>query len=329
MGNSHGLDARQREDCVPIKRGIVFVFLPRMLILWYLQTSGTCSRQAPGVSRRSYSLFNCSHADCLGHVNTDAVNHCRHRLLLLVPRYIILTPPREISHGAFTTKRWMDLNIFLHAFFCALIMAPLAWKAQLPGVRIMIILIARALCLWWDALLLSGGCVHLHSPKLWYLEGKMAQSVGNWLSVSAQWGACRGRCFYADWTGRSPRERLLDGPAGVKICVIMHCYAYFKYISSPFESVSCDAVLPFFITLQAALAGCSGEAKCHINNWAFSVTLLVCLHPLSSQLVVILKHIDPIPAGATLGLMVWALTNHMSVLCTSPPLTHKHTPAVT
>lgn len=105
MGNSHGLDGRQREDCVLIKRGLVFVFSPRMLILCYLQTSVTCSRQMPGVSRRGYSLFNCSHADCLGHVTMDAVNHCRHGLLLLVPRYIILTQPQEISHGTFTTMR--------------------------------------------------------------------------------------------------------------------------------------------------------------------------------------------------------------------------------
>lgn len=109
MGNSHGLDGRQREDYVLIKRGIVFIFSLRMLILCYLQTSVTCSRQmAAGVSRRSSSLFNCSHADCLSHVNTDAVNHCLHGLLLLVPRHIILTQLQESSHGAFTTMRWMD-----------------------------------------------------------------------------------------------------------------------------------------------------------------------------------------------------------------------------
>lgn len=138
MGNSHGLDGRQREDCVLIERGVVYVFLPppRMLILCYLQTSGTASRQTPGVSRRSSSLFNRSHADCRSHVTTGAVNHGRHRLLLLVPRYIILTQPQEISHDAFTTKRWMDF------FSCALIMAPLAEKAQLAGVSIMIIVIA-------------------------------------------------------------------------------------------------------------------------------------------------------------------------------------------
>lgn len=164
MGNSHGLDRRQREDCALIKRGIVFLFSPRMFILRYLQTSVTCSRQMPVFSRHSYSVFNCSQADCLGHLITGAVNHCRHGLLLLVLRYIIFPQPQEISHGASTAMTWMDF-IVSQAFFCALIMATLAWKAQLPDVKIIIILIAWALRLWCDAILLSCGCVHLQSPK--------------------------------------------------------------------------------------------------------------------------------------------------------------------
>lgn len=107
MGNKDWTEGR--EECVPIKRGLVFVFSQRMLILCYLQTSVTCSRQMPGVSRCGYSWLNCSHADCLGHVNMDAVNHCCRGLLLLVPRYIILTQPQEISHGAFTWMKQMDL----------------------------------------------------------------------------------------------------------------------------------------------------------------------------------------------------------------------------
>lgn len=175
-----------------------------------------------------------------------------------------------------------------------------ALKAQLPGVTAIIILIVWALCLWCDAILLPCGCVHLQSPNLGYLEGKMLQSVGNWLSVSPQWGACRGRWLYAGWTGRSPRERLPGGLAWVKICIkqenpgcILLLNIFLLHLN-PSASDYCDVVLPFVIALQAALAGCSGEAKCHIN-WAFLASLLLCLHPQSSQLVVILQHIYPIP----------------------------------
>lgn len=137
-------------------------------------------------------------------------------------------------------------------------MATLALKAQLPGVTIIIILIAWALCLWCDAVLLSCGCVHLQSRKLWYLEGEMLQSVGNWLCVSSRWGACRGRWLYAGWTGESPRERLPDGLAWVKICVkqgnpgsiLLLLYIFLLHLN-PSTSDYFDVVLRFVIALQA------------------------------------------------------------------------------
>lgn len=134
MGNLQGLGGRQREACVLIKSGTVFVFSPRMLILCYLQASVTCSRQMPGVSRRSYSLFNRSHADCWGHVIADAVNHCRGGLLLLVPKYIILT------WSFCNNEQTIDAFLFFTSTFCAFIMAILALKAKRPAVTIVILI---------------------------------------------------------------------------------------------------------------------------------------------------------------------------------------------
>lgn len=181
MGNSHGLDGGQREGCRLIKRGIVFVFSPGM-ILCYLQTAVTWSRQMPGVS--CYSLFNRSHADCLGHVIIDTVNHCRHSLLSLVPRYIILIQPWGISHGAFTTLSWTDF-IFSASIFRPLIMATLNTQTSIPSITIIIILIPRAVCLWCDAILLSGVCVHLQWSLLLKSGGQLATVGGGASSLSA------------------------------------------------------------------------------------------------------------------------------------------------
>lgn len=162
----------------------------------------------------------------------------------------------------------MDGFNFFTSILCALIMATLALK-----------------CLFFCSVC---GCVRLQSPKVWYLEGKMAQSVGSWLSVSPQWGACRGRWLYAGWKGRSPRERLPDGLAWVKICVKQENHGTISLLLNIFwlnlnasTSDYFDVVLRFVMALQAVLTGCSREAKCHINC-TVSATLLLCLHPQSS-----------------------------------------------
>lgn len=130
------------------------------------------------------------------------------------------------------------------------------------------------------------------------------------------------------WLNRTQPQRKAAGWSGLSqnMCKTGESWQYFtsfKYISAPFESFNVW-LLWCCIAVRYRAAG-SGEAKCHIN-WAFSATLLLCLHPQSSQLVAILKHAVyiPFPTGATPGLMVWALTNHMSVLCMSPPLTQTH-----
>lgn len=118
----------------------------------------------------------------------------------------------------------------------------------------------------------------------------MLRSVGSWPSVSPQRDACRGRWLYAGWPERSPKERLPPGLAWVKICVkqenrgtLLLLLNIFWLRLSASTSDYFD-VLRFVMALQAALTGCSGESKCH-TNWAFSATLLLCLHPRSCSCI--------------------------------------------
>lgn len=116
----------------------------------------------------------------LCHVTADAVNHCRHRLLLLVPRFIIPSEPQKISHGNFKPVRWMGSTYYGAEGTTTWWQRPSFIQMHDRRVREVM-----SLC--------SHGCVHLQDPR----TGRDDAVVENWLSVSPQWGACREPWLYA------------------------------------------------------------------------------------------------------------------------------------
>lgn len=105
MGNSPGPDRRQGEDCALIKKGELCANAPRgwwfslaSRLLWHV-----ADRRLPFLATATVCSTVHTRIVCSCRVNVDAVHHGRHRLLLLVPRCIVLTQPWDISHGAFAS----------------------------------------------------------------------------------------------------------------------------------------------------------------------------------------------------------------------------------
>lgn len=133
-------------------------------------------------------------------------------------------------------------------------------------------------------------------------------AVSGELALCQPSAGCLQRAMVVRWMNRTQPQRKAAGRSSLSqnLRQTEESWHYFTYFI--FESFNpyCDVVLRFVIALRAALAGCSEEAKCHIN-WAFS--LILCSYDLTacSHIKTYISHSPP---ALPLGFMVRALTKH-------------------